>query len=184
MKQRITLLLMICVLGTTFAFAQRRDYQRGPRREYAQRNFSPEERAKRMTERMTYDYVLTEKQTEKVLKLNEEWVEKTTELSKKYNLRRGRDNDSNQVCYYDLSDSDRDVYQKERIKLIDKFDADLKKILTKEQYAKHEKRFDSRYNRGRGYYCCDGEGQYRGKGYGDGYHRGKDYRNKRQGRRW
>ena len=174
MRKRITLLLMICVLGTTFTFAQRRDYRRAPRREYTQRTISSEDRAKRMTERMTFDYVLTEKQTEKVLKLNEDWVKKTAELSKKYNLRRGRDNDSNQICYYDLSESDRDAYQKERIKLIDNFDAQLKKILTKEQYAKHEKRFDSRYNKGRGCSFCDGEG----------YNRKGDYRHKRQGRRW
>ena len=174
MKKRITLLLMICVLGSTFTFAQRRDYRRAPKRNYTQRTISPEDRAQRRTERMTFDYVLTEKQAEKVLKLNEEWVKKTTELAKKYNLRRGGNNDSNQVCYYkDLSDSERDAIQKERIKLIDNFDSKLKKILTKEQFAKHEKRFDSRYNRGRGSYYCDGEG----------YNRRGDYHHKRQGRR-
>ncbi|MDD4055946.1 MAG: DUF4890 domain-containing protein, partial [Bacteroides sp.] len=82
MKRKISLLLMICIIGSTFAVAQRKN-NRTPRRDRIVRTLSPEDRAKHMTDRMTFDYILTEKQAAEVLKLNQDWVKKAGEQAEK-----------------------------------------------------------------------------------------------------
>ncbi|MCK9180425.1 MAG: DUF4890 domain-containing protein [Bacteroides sp.] len=145
MKRKISLLLMICIIGSTFAVAQRKN-NRTPRRDRIARTLSPEDRAKHMTDRMTFDYVLTEKQAAEVLKLNQDWVKKAGEQAEKFNLPRAKNDTTATVRRFSsLTDAERDEFQNARVKLINDYDAQLKKILTKEQFAKHEKRFDVRY---------------------------------------
>ncbi len=161
MKKRISILLMICVVGSAFAFAQRRDNKRTPKRDRIHRVTSPEERAKNRTERMTFDYVLTEKQAEKVLKLNQEWTKKTQEQAEKYNLINKNEENKKVNRYRDLSDSDREKLQNDRKKLFDDYDAEIKKIFSKEQYAKYTQRKENRFEGRRGCEYCDGEGYKR-----------------------
>lgn len=161
MKKRISILLMICVMGSAFAFAQRRGNQRAPKRDRIHKVISPEERAKNRTERMTFDYVLTEKQAEKVLKLNEEWTKKTQEQFEKYKLTNKEENNQRATRYRDLSEADREKFQNDRKKLFDDYDAEIKKIFSKEQYAKYTQRKESRFEGKRGCEYCDGEGYKR-----------------------
>ena len=95
-----------------------------------QRNFDPKEMAKRQTEELTKELGLNKDQAKKVLELNTKSMEKMSEM-------RGQMRDGGN------REAMREKMQKQR----EEQNAEMKKILTEDQYKKYEKYLEERRSR-------------------------------------
>lgn len=93
-----------------------------------QRNFDPKEMAKRQTEELTKELGLNKDQAKKVLELNTKSMEKMSEM-------RGQMRDGG---------GDREAMLEKMQKSRDEQNAEMKKILTDDQYKKYEKYLEER----------------------------------------
>ena len=116
--KKLGLLLMIVVLGITVSMAQNRD---------GQRNFDPEESAKRQTEEFKKVLDLKKDQEKKVYDLNLKTANKMVKIRK--DMQGGGDRDAMRAKFGEM--------RKEQNK-------EMKEILTDDQYKKYEKHIEER----------------------------------------
>ncbi|MGV3503927.1 MAG: hypothetical protein ACO1O1_09465 [Adhaeribacter sp.] len=120
--KKIILAMAITVLatGAISATPTAALLQQGPGQGQRQGQGTPEERAGRMTEAMTKQFNLTADQSSKIKPILLARAAEQTELRKKY------------------QGGDRKVAMEEFKKLSEKYNAQIKAVLTAEQYAKYE----------------------------------------------
>uniref|UniRef100_UPI0032164B02 hypothetical protein n=1 Tax=uncultured Draconibacterium sp. TaxID=1573823 RepID=UPI0032164B02 len=116
--KKIGLVIMIVVFGMTISLAQNRG---------GQRSFDPEERAKRQTEQLTELLGLDKAQAKKVHELN---LKAGKEMSE---MRQGMQ-----------SGGDREAMREKMMEARKKQNAEMKKILSADQYKKYEKYLEER----------------------------------------
>jgi len=117
--KKILFVFMVSILVTTISYAQNRG---------GQRNFDPEEIAKRQTEELKETLDLKKDQEKKVYELNLKNGKKMAEM---------RQN----------SDGDREAMRASFMKLREEQNKEMKKILSDTQYKKYEKYLEERRNR-------------------------------------
>lgn len=116
--KKIGLLLLFAFVLTTVSMAQNR----------GERNFDPEEMAKRQTEELTKTLDLNKDQQKKVLSLNKEMGEKMSAMRE------------------DMRDGGGDwgAMREKMTKIREEQNKEMKKILTEDQYKKYEKYLEER----------------------------------------
>lgn len=117
--KRFVFLMMAVVLGTTLSIAQSRGEQR---------EFNPENMAKRQTEELKEKLGLDKAQEKKVYELN-------LESGKKMAAMRGD---------MQMGGGDRDKMREKFGKLRDDQNKEMKKVLSEDQYTKYEKYLEER----------------------------------------
>ena len=121
--KKLGFLLIILILGTTVSIAQDRG---------GQRNFDPEEMAKRQTENL-----------KEVLDLKKDQEKQVYEL----NLKTGKE----MAKMREEAGGDREAMREKMMGMREKQNKEMKKILTDSQWTKYEKYLEERRNRrGRG----------------------------------
>jgi periplasmic protein CpxP/Spy len=115
--KKLGLLLLLALFATTFSMAQ----QGGPQ------NFDPKEMAKRQTEELTKELGLNKDQQKKVSDLNLKAAEQMSAMREQ--MRNG---------------GDREAMREKMTKAREAQNAEMKKILTDEQYKKYEKYLEER----------------------------------------
>lgn len=100
-------------------------------RQGGRQQMDPKTRAQRMTERMVKEYSLNEDQKQQLLDVNLAWVEKTAANQG------GRSKDDKATK---MTKEEREKRMAEMKKSREDYDAQLKKILTKEQYDSYVKK--------------------------------------------
>ena len=121
--KRISFLLVALLMVGGMAMAQ------GPRR--GGQNMDPKERAERMTERMAKEYSLNEDQKQQLQDVNLAWVQKMAANQG------GRSKDDKAAK---MTKEEREKKMAEMKKSREDYDAQLKKIMTKEQYDSYVKK--------------------------------------------
>ena len=121
--KRISFLLVALLMVGGMAMAQ------GPRR--GGQNMDPKERAERMTERMAKEYSLNEDQKQQLQDVNLTWVQKMAANQG------GRSKDNKAAK---MTKEEREKKMAEMKKSREDYDAQLKKIMTKEQYDSYVKK--------------------------------------------
>ncbi|MCY1722245.1 hypothetical protein OU798_17965 [Prolixibacteraceae bacterium Z1-6] len=116
--KKLGLLMMIVIFGATLSLAQNRD---------GQRNFDPEEMAKRQTKELTELLSLDKAQAQKVHELN---LESGKKMSKMREEMQGG--------------GDREAMREKMTEMRKKQNAEMKKILSEDQYTKYEKYLEER----------------------------------------
>lgn len=115
------------------------------------RQMDPKVRAERMTERMVKEYALNDTQKKQLLEANQGWIEKIGSRSearsqdmKRDKDKRGKDGQVNDSCCKngekvapEVSKEGREKKQQEMKAFRDAYNAQLKKIMTKEQYERY-----------------------------------------------
>lgn len=143
--KRISFLMVTLLMSVSMMMAQgpRRGGDRGDRKP-----MEPKEQAERMTERMTKEYNLTDAQKAKVQKVNLEMAEKNKDnrpnmrpegnaqnAKKDDKAKREKPTEAEMKARKEEMEKRMAEMQKER----EAYNAEIKKILTAEQYAKFEK---------------------------------------------
>jgi len=116
--KKLGLLLLSVFVFATVTMAQ----NQGPR------NFDPKEMAKRQTEELTKTLDLNKDQAKKVLELNTKMGEKRSTMFQE--MRNGG--------------GDREAMREKMTKIQEEQNAEMKKILTEDQYKKYEKYLEER----------------------------------------
>jgi len=116
--KKLGLLLLSVIVFATVTMAQ----NQGPR------NFDPKEMAKRQTEELTKTLDLNKDQAKKVLELNTKMGEKRSAM------------------FQEMRDGggDREAMREKNAKMQEEQNAEMKKILTEDQYKKYEKYLEER----------------------------------------
>jgi len=120
--KKLGFLLIVLILGTTVSIAQDRG---------GQRNFDPEEMAKRQTENL-----------KEALDLNKDQEKTVYEL----NLKTGKE----MAKMREEAGGDREAMRDKFMEMREKQNKEMKKILTDSQWTKYEKYLEERRNRRRG----------------------------------
>jgi len=116
--KKLGFLLIVLILGTTVSIAQDR----------GQRNFDPEEMAKRQTENL-----------KDALDLNKDQEKKVYELT----LKAGKE----MTKMREEAAGDREAMREKMMEMREKQNKEMKKILTDSQWTKYEKYLEERRNR-------------------------------------
>ena len=149
--KRISFLLAALLMMGGMVMAQ------GPRR--GGQDMDPKTRAERMTERMAKEYSLNETQKKELLEVNKAFVQKMGERPgrMKPEMRQGKKGQSQATdsctCKQDrrkaprMSKEDREKMRQEMKASRESYEAGLKKIMTKDQYAAYTKKQAEREQR-------------------------------------
>ena len=120
--KKLALLVWVVLLGTTISIAQNLG---------GQRNFDPEEMAKRQTEELTKVLDLDKSQVKKVSELNMKAADQMAEMRKEMAGGNG----------------DREAMRQQMGEMRKKQNAEMKKILSDDQYKKYQKYLEERRSR-------------------------------------
>lgn len=149
MRKFIYAVVLVLAMSSVSAVAQD-----GDRPEKKGKKVDRTEMVKRRTDRMAERYGLDEKQTAKLLELNTEHMGRMQPMGRPSRMRRGGAGDGNDVA----PDREAERPSKEQMEEMrkkmsesrEKYEAELKKIMTSDQYAKYEQdRQDMKQRRGR-----------------------------------
>lgn len=132
--KRIVLCMLTVLLISSITMAQ------NGRQGSGERVVDPKTRAERMTERMVKEYSLNDEQKQQLLDANLVWVEKMVAVGERSN--RQKDENAPKV-----SKEEREKKKAEMDKSREVYEAQLKKILTAEQYGAYVKKQAEREKR-------------------------------------
>ena len=122
--KRFFLIMTLALLTGGIVFAQ------NPRRGNGNEKMDPKERAERMTERIVKEYSLNDAQKQQLLEASKAYMEKMGDMP----MQRG-DKDADK--------SKADARREEMKTAREAYDAQIQKILTKEQYADYKSKRDN-----------------------------------------